>query len=72
MVKFFEAAGYSVDSVGFTFILTEDKKHEFQLGSVEGDAFLSDYGLFNSPGEKWVLSKFSDYVSKCTMTTASS
>ena len=71
VVQFFETAGYVVDAVGFTFILTGGNEHEFQLGTVEGQQFLSSYNVVNSD-RKWDMTNFAACLSMCTMTTSSS
>lgn len=68
VISFFEQAGYTIDSVGFTFILTNENFHTFELkkSEVEGASFLAKYRMCDSPGN-WNTAKLQDCVGKCTM-----
>jgi hypothetical protein len=69
VIKFFETAGYIVDAVGFTFILTQENLHAFELSKVEGERFLRTYNMHGSKN-KWDPSKLAECVGKCTMETS--
>ena len=54
--------------MGFTFILTEENLHAFELkdNEIEGASFLAKYSMSDSSG-KWDTAKLQDCVGECTM-----
>ena len=69
VIKFFEAAGYVVDAVGFTFILIEENLHSFELSQIEGERFLNAYTMHGSK-DQWDPTKLEECVGKCIMETS--
>ena len=67
VINFFQSAGYSVNAVGFTFILTEENRCSFELKKIEGEQFLGDFIMYGSE-RKWDTEKLEDCVGKCVMT----